>query len=64
MIYQGPTLIILKTTEGAICGGFTSKNWDSTGKFTEDNDAFVFNLTQKYSLNNNQTAIANITNGF
>jgi hypothetical protein len=24
---KGPTIIILKTTEGAICGGYTSKNW-------------------------------------
>jgi hypothetical protein len=23
---QGPTLIILKTTNGAVCGGYTSKN--------------------------------------
>jgi hypothetical protein len=25
---KGPTLIVLKTTEGAICGGYTSMNWD------------------------------------
>jgi hypothetical protein len=27
---QGPTLIVLKTTLGAICGGYTSKNWDGS----------------------------------
>ena len=26
---KGPTLIILKTSEGAICGGYTSKNWEN-----------------------------------
>lgn len=41
----GPTLIILKTTQGAICGGYTSKEFDGSGKYTEDNDAFVFNTT-------------------
>jgi hypothetical protein len=24
---KGPSLIILKATNGAICGGYTSKNW-------------------------------------
>jgi hypothetical protein len=42
---KGPTLIILKTSEGAICGGYTSKNWDGIGKYTDDIDAFVFNMT-------------------
>jgi hypothetical protein len=44
---KGPTLIILKTTEGVICGGYTSKNWNSNW-YTHDNDAFVFNMTQMY----------------
>jgi hypothetical protein len=54
---QGPTLIILKTTEGAICGGYTSKDWDGSGKWTEDIDAFVFNMTQKYIPNDSKKAI-------
>ena len=29
---QGPTLILLKTLTGAICGGYTSKNWDHGNK--------------------------------
>jgi hypothetical protein len=54
---QGPTLIILKTTKEAICGGYTSKSWDGQGKFTKDDDAFVFNMTQKYTPNNHDKAI-------
>ena len=61
---QGPTLIILKTTDAAICGGYTSKNWDGSGKWTDDIDAFVFNMTQKYIPNNHQNAIYNYPNGF
>ncbi len=30
---KGPTLLILKTTEGAKCGGYTSKNWDGSAKW-------------------------------
>jgi hypothetical protein len=61
---KGPTLIILKTTEGAICGGYTSKNWVDINKWTEDNDGFVFNMTQKYICNNTKEAIYTCNNGF
>ena len=57
-------MIILKTTEGAICGGFTSKNWDGGQKYTDDIDAFVFNMTQRYNCNNTQKAINTSSNGF
>ncbi len=64
MLNQGPTLIILKTTEGAVCGGYTSKNWDGNREWIYDVDAFVFNMTQKYSPSNHQKAIATDSNGF
>ena len=54
---KGPTLIILKTTQGAICGGYTSKNWDGSSKYTDDIDAFVFNMTQRYNCNDRTGAI-------
>jgi hypothetical protein len=61
---KGPTLIILQTSEGAICGGYTSKNWDGSNKYTDDIDAFVFNMTHKYICNYRQNAIRNDSNGF
>jgi hypothetical protein len=61
---KGPTLIVLKTSEGAICGGYTSKNWDGSGKFTDDIDAFVFNMTHKYIPNDSQNAIYTYSDGF
>ena len=64
VLNQGPTLIILKTTQGAICGGYTSKNWDGIGKYTDDIDAFVFNMTQKYIPNNHHNAIYTWSSGF
>ena len=54
---QGPTLIIIKTTQGVICGGYTSKNWDDSNKYTDDINAFVFNMTDKYNPNNTNNAI-------
>ena len=57
-------MIVLKTTEGAICGGYTSKNWDGSGKYTDDIDAFVFNITHKYIPNDRQKAIATHSQGF
>jgi hypothetical protein len=47
-----------------VCGGYTSKNWDGSNKYTEDIDAFVFNMTQKYIPNYHQKAIATESNGF
>jgi hypothetical protein len=61
---KGPTLIILKTSEGAICGGYTSKNWDDRGNWTDDIDAFVFNTTRKYISNDSQKAICTSPRGF
>jgi hypothetical protein len=61
---QGPTLIILKTTDGAICGGYTSKNWDGSGDYTDDIDSFVFNMTQKYIPNSHKAAIYTHPHGF
>jgi hypothetical protein len=61
---QGPTLIILKTTQGAVCGGYISKNWDGSGMMTDDIDAFVFNMTQRYNCNHTQRAIYTRSNGF
>ena len=60
---KGPTLIILKTSEGAICGGYTSKNWVNIHKATEDIDGFVFNMTQRYNPNNTQKTIWTDPNG-
>ena len=42
-------MIVIKTTKGAICGGYTSKDWDGNGKFVNDTQAFVFNLQNKYN---------------
>ena len=61
---KGPTIIILKTTLGAICGGYTSKNWVNVNKETEDIDGFVFNMTQRYNCNQSQNAIYPEKNGF
>ena len=47
-----------------MCGGYTSKNWDGSDKYTDDIDAFVFNMTQKYILTNHHRAIYTHPNGF
>ena len=64
MFNKGPTLIILKTKEETICGGYTSKNWDGSNDYTDDIDAFVFNMTQKYNCIDTENAIYTWDNGF
>jgi hypothetical protein len=43
----GPTLTIMKTKAGAICGGFTMQDWTSDGGYKSDSCAFVFRLDTK-----------------
>ena len=45
---MGPTLTIMKTKAGAICGGFTMQDWTSgDGESKSDSSAFVFRLDTK-----------------
>ena len=60
---QGATLTIIKTTQNAICGGYTSKMWNPGSHYCEDSDAFVFNLENKYTPNNTSKAIFNYSSG-
>ena len=41
---QGPSIVLVKTKLGAICGGFSSKSLGSSSGWTADDAAFVFNL--------------------
>lgn len=61
--YQGPTVIILKTTRGFVFGGYTSESWDKSGEFKCDNDSFLFsmNFQRIYPINANTKAIYCLT---
>jgi hypothetical protein len=61
---KGPTLILLKTTKNAICGGFTTLNWENSTGWRRDTEAFVFNVDTKFTPNNYDNAIVTQTNGF
>ena len=61
---QGPTLIILGTYEGVVSGGFTSKNWDGNNQFVRDENAFIFNMTDKYTPIDFDKAIFTKKGGF
>ncbi|CDW83583.1 UNKNOWN [Stylonychia lemnae] len=40
--YKGPTLTIVKTTNGQVAGGYTSQSWKSVNNYVADKDAFLF----------------------
>ena len=45
---KGPTLILIKSTNGSRFGGYTSENWGAThGACIKDDTAFLFSLTHK-----------------
>ena len=43
---QRKTITLIQTNNGLIIGGYTIKNWDTSGKWYEDDEAFVFSLTK------------------
>ena len=52
----GPTLVLVKTTNNQIFGGYTKENWKSTQNYKNDPKAFIFSLDKKvkaYSSNGN-----------
>ena len=55
-------MIILKTYEGKICGGFTTKSWGN-GSWDKDKDAFVFNMENKYTPKQDCDAIYSYRDG-
>ena len=61
---QGPTIVLVKTKLGAICGGFASKGFAASGSYTNDNAAFVFNLNEKFIPSNYDKAIYLRDDGF
>ena len=62
---MGPTLVIIKSNNGKIFGGFTRENWAGNG-YKYDKDAFLFSLEKRLkanSSNNNNSIYCNITYG-
>ena len=52
---QGANLVIIKTTEGNIIGGYTSLDWDDNYGWKQDKDTFLFSLNDYkiFKKNNN-----------
>jgi len=42
--FKGPTLTVIKCTDGYVFGGFTSTSWASQNNFVACADAFIFSL--------------------
>ena len=44
---KGPTLTVIKSSVGKICGGYASVSWKSEGGNTKDPESFIFSLDSK-----------------
>ena len=58
---KGITLLLVKLDDGYILGGYTTKDWDTSNSWKQDNNAFVFSLTEnvKCVTNSNNSYNAN-----
>ena len=43
---QGKTLVLIQTEIGLIIGGYTTKDWNTSGKWYKDDKSFLFSLTK------------------
>jgi len=41
---QGPTVVIVKTTAGAVFGGYTDKSWSGAGSWVSSTTSFIFRI--------------------
>ena len=44
---KGKTLILIKSSEGFIIGGYTPLDWNSNSGWKNDSETFLFSLTNK-----------------
>ena len=57
---KGKTITLIKSSEGFIIGGYTPLDWDSHSGWKNDNDTFLFSLTNKKiykKIRNNEASI-------
>ena len=47
---KGPTVTIIKSSEGFVIGGYTPLNWDTNSSWKSDNETFLFSLRKKKFL--------------
>ncbi|CDW85683.1 UNKNOWN [Stylonychia lemnae] len=47
---KGPSLLLIKTTNGKIFGGYTSISWTPQGFYEKDGNSFIFSIDKKAIL--------------
>jgi len=49
--FKGPTLLVIKTSEGQVAGAYASTSWtDTDGGWTGDSDTYLFTLAPKMAI--------------
>jgi hypothetical protein len=47
---QGPTLVLVKDTDGNVFGGFTQQSWSGTKKYVSDPSAFLISVVNPFGM--------------
>ena len=56
---KGITLLLFKLIDGNILGGYITKDWDNHSEWKQDQDAFIFSLTQNVKCITNSNLVYN-----
>jgi hypothetical protein len=59
---KGPTITVIKDTNGNVFGGYTSQSWHSNRSYCSDSSSFVFTLKNPYNLPAQKFGVTNNTN--
>jgi hypothetical protein len=47
---QGPTLVLVKDTDGNVFGGYTQQSWSGTKKYVSDPSAFLISVVNPFGM--------------
>ena len=54
---KGPTLIVIKSTQGYIFGGFTTQSWNTSNSPKADPNAFIYSLRNPFNVEPTQLTL-------
>ncbi|XP_052788174.1 interferon-induced protein 44-like isoform X2 [Mya arenaria] len=58
---QGPTVTVLYNPQGSVYGGYAGESWKQSGNYTDDKDAFLYQL--KFSGTDRKTKFPVVSSG-
>jgi len=56
---KGGTIVVIKSNNGWLFGGYTTVSWNQSGRFVQDSQSFLFTLTNPHNIPPTKYPISN-----